>query len=469
MRQGLTGKSTPAARPERSMPRSTLNGSAVARFVHEPLAVPPPTAVPTPAQVPGLYVLCAAELCERLASAIALSLLVLYLNERLRFDEGRAARIASYVSVFSYLAGVLGGVLADRTLGARRAVLGGLLLLALGYWAMGSVQSTPCVLWVAAALLIAGSGLFKPNITVLLGALYGPTDPRRVLAFSSFYYAVNIGGVLGPCIGAISRAQFGWSTPFRIAAASTTIACALIVLGGRHITCRPRIWMPLVSKDLNPAACDSGGMEVGARIRGLVLVMIVLSVFGAVLSQSYSTLLLWARDHAERNVQGYMVPADIFAALPALFVLLLAPLIGLFSRRKAVWKYRPTYATKFTAGMLFCALGFSFLLLASILHHAPARATPLWLLACSAALAAGELLGIPVGLALVDRLAPINRRGLTLGLSYVALALGYLLGGWIGVLWTHWTHAQFFGILTCSCLCSSALIRWQSQRFPSDT
>ena len=91
------------------MPRSTLNGSAVARFVPESLAVPPPTAAPTPAQVPGLYVLCAAELCERLASAIALSLLVLYLNERLRFDEGRAARIASYVSVFSCLAGVLGG------------------------------------------------------------------------------------------------------------------------------------------------------------------------------------------------------------------------------------------------------------------------------------------------------------------------------------------------------------------------
>ena len=72
----------------------------------------------------GLYVLCAAELCERLASTVALSLLVLYLNERLRFDEGRAARMASYVSVLSYLAGVLGGVLADRTLGARRAVLG---------------------------------------------------------------------------------------------------------------------------------------------------------------------------------------------------------------------------------------------------------------------------------------------------------------------------------------------------------
>ena len=78
---------------------------------------------------------------------------------------------------------MLGGVLADRTLGARRAVLGGLLLLALGYWAMSSVQSTPRVLWVAAALLIAGSGLFMPNIAVLLGALYGPTDPRRVLAF----------------------------------------------------------------------------------------------------------------------------------------------------------------------------------------------------------------------------------------------------------------------------------------------
>lgn len=420
------------------MPRSTLNGSAVARLVPESLAVPPQTAAPTPAQVPGLYVLCAAELCERLASAIALSLLVLYLNERLRFDEGRAARIASYVSALSYVAGVLGGVLADRTLGARRAVLGPAPTCP---WLLGNelrAKYSSCAL---------GSSSAAHRGQRPIDAKHRGTSRRTVWAHRP---------KTRPCI------------PFRIAAASTTIACALIVLGGRHITCRPRIWMPLVSKDLTPAACDSSGMEMGARIRGLVLVMIVLSVFGAVLSQSYSTLLLWARDHAERKFQGYMVPADIFAALPALFVLLLAPLIGLFSRRKAAWKYRPTYATKFTAGMLFCALGFSFLLLASILHHAPARATPLWLLACSAALAAGELLGIPVGLALVDRLAPINRRGLTLGLSYVALALGYLLGGWIGVLWTHWTHAQFFGILMCSCLCSAALIRWQSQRFPSE-
>lgn len=130
----------------------------------------------------GLYVLCAAELCERLASTVALSLLVLYLNERLRFDEGRAARIASYVSVLSYVAGVLGACWLTEHL-APDAQSWGLLLLALGYWAMSSVQNTPRVLWVAAALLIAGSGLLMPNIAVLLGALYGPTDPRRVLAF----------------------------------------------------------------------------------------------------------------------------------------------------------------------------------------------------------------------------------------------------------------------------------------------
>ncbi len=102
------------------MHSSTLIGSPVARRL--PVvwwASRRPTGAVKPAHVPGLYVICAVELYERLASVMVLSLLVLYLNECLGLDTGRAAKVASYVHMLSYVAGVLGGVLADRGLGAR--------------------------------------------------------------------------------------------------------------------------------------------------------------------------------------------------------------------------------------------------------------------------------------------------------------------------------------------------------------
>jgi POT family proton-dependent oligopeptide transporter len=159
-----------------------------------------------------------------------------------------------------------------------------------------------------------------------------------------------------------------------------------------------------------------------------------------------------------------VVPPDWFAALPAGFVLLLGPLVERCFKALLAGGRTPTDAGKFTAGMLLCSFAYALMLTGSLFHHGLALASPLWLVGCKLALALGELLGVPVGLALAETLALSRYKGLTLGLSYGSTALGYWLGAEVSALWPVWPHARFFGSLALGCLVSAALIKSQARR-----
>ncbi len=449
------------------MHRSAPPESAVVRRVPLISFVPrlPGVSVVKPGHVPGLYLLCAVELFERLASMMVFSLLVLYLNECLGFGTGSSAKIANYVNVLSYLAGVLGGLLADRGLGALRAVLGGVVLLALGYAALGVAHGTLSGLWAALVITVAGHGLFKPNMAALLGGLYLPFDPRRVSAFAFFYYAANGGALLGPLVGGILRTSLGWSVTFHVSAVCIVFAAILLTIGNRCLSSK------MSTTDFNrqtapePTPALPFERSSSSRVAALVLALAILAVFGAALSQSYGTLLLWARDDARRTMFGQEIPPDFFAALPAAFVLLFGPLLERSEKTLAARGRLASQASKFTVGMLLCALAYGLMLTESLWHRGPSLANPMWLVACKVALAIGELLGVPVGIALVESLAPPRNKGLSMGLCYLAHALGYWLGGEVSAMWPQWSHARFFAVLALGCLTAAALIQSQSGRF----
>jgi POT family proton-dependent oligopeptide transporter len=413
-----------------------------------------------------VYLICAVEFYERLASVMVLSLLVLYLNERVGLDSGLSVRIASYLNVLSYAAGMLGGLLADRWIGNRRAALGGLFLLALGYLVLGLAHCTSVGLWAGAALIIAGHGLFKPNFTALLGALYALADPRRTSAFCFFYYALNLGAMLGPVVGGLVLTAVGWGVMFRVAAVCIAAACVLMALGRRYLEHRPAasVFTPQTSRT-PPAPTATCNVSGSSRACALALVLAVLAVFGAALSQSYGTLLLWARENTQRALFGYVVPPNFFTALPAAFVLLLGPAVEWSEKALSRFRYVASESGKFTAGLLLCSVAYTLMLTAALAHHDGTPASPLWLVVCTSALALGEILGVPVGLALTETLAPCRSKGLMLGLSYGAHALGYWLGAEVSTLWSRWPHDRFFGMLVLGCLAAAALIHSQSLRF----
>jgi len=151
----------------------------------------------------GLFVLFYAEMWERFSYYGMRALLVLYLTKHWLYEDGRANLIYGAYGALVYIMPVLGGVVADRWLGQRKAVFFGGVLLALGHLLMAvegkGGQSDPAinVFWAALAFIIVGSGFLKANISVIVGQLYRLTDVRRDGAYTIFYMGVNVGAALG--------------------------------------------------------------------------------------------------------------------------------------------------------------------------------------------------------------------------------------------------------------------------------
>ncbi len=137
----------------------------------------------------GLWYLFFAEAWERFSFYGMRALLVLYMTQAFRYSDARAYEIYGAYTALFYATPVIGGLVADRLLGFRKAVLLGGVLMAFGHFAMAFEES----FYFALGLLIAGNGFFKPNISTIVGRLYGPDDPRRDAGFTIFYMGINAG------------------------------------------------------------------------------------------------------------------------------------------------------------------------------------------------------------------------------------------------------------------------------------
>src|SRR5688572_16236892 len=189
----------------------------------------------------GLYMLFFAEMWERFSFYGMRALLIFYLVQHWAFNDSKSNLIyGSYLSLV-YITPVLGGYLADRYLGQRRAVLFGGLLLALGHGFMavegvgGQDDPTINVFWLALALIIVGSGFLKANISVMVGQLYKLTDVRRDAAYTIFYMGINVGAALGTIMVGYLGQTIGWGYGFGLAGIGMLIGLAVFVLGKKAL------------------------------------------------------------------------------------------------------------------------------------------------------------------------------------------------------------------------------------------
>ena len=245
----------------------------------------------------GLYVLFGAEMWERFSYYGMRALLVLYLTEHLKFDRSSALDIYATYTGLVYLTPLLGGFLADKFLGQRKAVFIGGFLMALGHFAMAFEP----YLYLAMGLIVLGNGFFKPNISTMVGQLYSPSDVRRDSAYTIFYIGINTGAFLAPVVcGYLGESQrFGWHYGF--AAAGVGMLCGLLNFA-------------LFQKTLGTIGFPPGRAETGsARINaadilhialitavgvGLVYLAITAAprIHGAVVSNLTENLSTWVKN-----------------------------------------------------------------------------------------------------------------------------------------------------------------------------
>jgi dipeptide/tripeptide permease len=168
---------------------------------------------------------------ERLAFYTMLGVLLLYVTDMesggLGLPAAEGNEIYGLYLAFVYFTPFLGGILADRYLGYRRAVVLGGVLMAGGLFLMSVPGLTPFV--TGLGLLIIGNGFFKPNISVMVGNIYQPGDPKRDAGFNIFYMGINIGAFVANLLAASVRNEFGWLWTFRVAGIGLLIGLAILL------------------------------------------------------------------------------------------------------------------------------------------------------------------------------------------------------------------------------------------------
>jgi POT family proton-dependent oligopeptide transporter len=189
----------------------------------------------------GLYMLFFAEMWERFSYYGMRALLIFYLTQHWLFSDARSNLIYGAYTSLVYITPVLGGYLADRYLGQRRAVLFGGILLMCGHFLMavegtgGQDDPTINVFWLALAFIIVGSGFLKANISVMVGQLYGLTDTRRDPAYTIFYMGINLGAAVGTILVGYLGVTVGWSYGFGLAGIGMLAGLIVFVLGRKTL------------------------------------------------------------------------------------------------------------------------------------------------------------------------------------------------------------------------------------------
>jgi len=384
---------------------------------------------------PGLYVLFFTELWERYSFYSMVAILTLYMNEALHFDVARVGRVYGAYTAAVYFLPLFGGLAADRWLGFNRAIILGGVLMMLGHLVLG-VEALP-FFFAGLVLLACGTGLLKPNVSTLVGNLYRDRPQLRDQGFNIYYMGINSGAFAAPLAVSWLREHYGWSLAFMSAALAMLFSLAVFVGFNRHVAgAAAKVEEGSVeARSVTPS-------EARARVVTLLMVFVISTVFWLAFYQIFFTFTLWARD----NTLTTTAP-ERFQSVEALGVIVLSPVLV------ALWAWlqrhdrEPSTPVKMLIGIALCAFAFGLMAYAGFTGGDAGRVSPQWLIWANVIIALGEISLSPMGLSLVNHLAPPRTRGLMMGGWFVSLAVGGLLAGSIGGYWDQIPHSRFFSLV----------------------
>jgi len=427
----------------------------------------------------GLFVLFFAEMWERFSYYGMRALLIFYLTQHWLFSDERSSVIYGAYTALVYITPVLGGYIADRYLGQRKAVLFGAVLLTFGHFLMafegsgGQADPVINVFWLALSFIIVGSGFLKANISVIVGQLYSRTDVRRDAAYTIFYMGINVGAAFGTIVAGYLGQTYGWSYGFGAAGVGMLLGLIVFAWG------KPLLMGKGEAPDPERLSSRVAGMKfewllyvIGfaavavswALIQfqqlvgwllfsfGLVLVVYVLGyavvklpredrdrifaamflivgsiLFWALFEQAGSSLNLFT----DRYVDRAGVPAAVFQSINPIYIIMFAPLFAwlwTFLGRRGL---EPSAPAKFGFAMMQLGAGF-LVLVAGAYAVGIENLTPVIFIFLIYLLhTTGELCLSPVGLSAMNRLAPAHMASLIMGTWFFASATGNFAAGLI--------------------------------------
>jgi POT family proton-dependent oligopeptide transporter len=424
----------------------------------------------------GLYILFFTEMWERFSFYGMKALLIFYLTKYHLFsDDSGNLLIGSYAALV-YAVPVIGGFIADRYLGFRKAIVFGGVLLVLGHLGMAyegnaATQSMTGEIirdnqalqffYFSLSLIILGVGFLKANISSLVGELYEVGDKRRDSGFTIFYMGINLGSFLATIICVWLGEEYGWSYGFGAAGVGMFFGLVTFVYGKKYLNGKgestaPELlkktffgikiewliyiisllsvfvfWQMVQSHEVVSSSLMVAGVlsavyilyysitQVDKKAReqlfALTILIVFTIIFWALFEQAYTSLNLFA----DRVLDRGDIPAGSFLSLNALFIILLAPVFAWLWVK--LGKYNPNTAVKFSLALMLVGLGFGSLVLGINISEM-GKVGMIWLVITYFLHTCGELCLSPVGLSAVTKLSPPKIVGFMMGVWFLATA-----------------------------------------------
>ncbi len=376
-----------------------------------------------------------------------------------------------------YMTGIVGGYVADRILGYQRSIMLGGVLMALGSLMLMAPDLTTFI--AGLAVIVVGNGLFKPNISSMVGKLYAPGDARRDSGFTIFYMGINAGALVAPIICATLIGQkFGYRWGFFAAAMGMLLGLVIfqalkgwlghvgsapegkkgwgpvfLVLAGAAVLVAP-VYVLLSKSDVLQFVLIGmmaalvlyflwSGVKSGERVQlhryiAMLILFIANILFWSLFEQAGSSLNFLAQDHVRMpdiSIFGWQPTFEIFQSVNPVFIILLAPLFASLWVKLDKADWNPSIPRKFAFGLVGAALGF-YVLVFAIRHMADDgyKISWIWLTLTYLIHTMGELCLSPIGLAMVTKLARPQETGLAMGGWFLSIAMANFVAGRIAAI-----------------------------------
>ena len=449
-------------------------------------------------QPKGLFTLFFTEFWERFSYYGMRAILLFYMyysvkDGGLGLDRTQANIIMSLYGSLIYMSGIIGGWIADRILGTRKAVFYGGILIMLGHIAL-SLPLGATGLYVSMVFIILGTGLLKPNVSAVVGDLYDVNDGRRDAGFSIFYMGINMGAFLSPLLVGFFQGKWGFHAGFAVAAVGMAIGLIVYVVSQKNLglagSFAPNPLQPherkksammfiigavviivagLIAKATGNLTIENFSVLITilgiaiptilitimyrskkttedekSRVLAYIPLFICAVMFWAIADQSATILATFVDTRTDLTLGNFEIPAAWFQSLNPMFIIICAPLFALMWTKMGT--KAPKTPKKFALSLFFSGASFLIMLIAIPLAG-DGLVNPLWVVASFFLVVLGELLLSPVGLAATTKLAPAAFAGQTMALWFLASAAAQAINAQLVRVYEVVSETTYFGVL----------------------